>query len=90
MLTSCISKRISVTGLAQNDKGIATLISKKGQYFLKGVHHWDEKYLNKRVKVTGIVQVVKYQKDTVHEQGYSQTRGIDMNYLLKPKWKLAE
>lgn len=89
-LQSCVSNKVSVVGIAKDDKGIATLISKKGQYFLEGVHHWEQQYIGKRVRVKGELLVIKYVPDTINPEGFSQVRKIDKKYLQKAKWKLIK
>jgi hypothetical protein len=91
-LTSCMSKKITVTGQAENDDNIATLFTKTQQYFLSGVHNWDSICLHKMVRVRGVLYIHKFKEDSLFQlkQGLVKSRGVDMDYLLKPKWKLLK
>ena len=84
------AQRISVTGVAKNAKNIATVVSKTQQYFLNGVYQWDTNYLDKKVRVTGILFISKYKKDTLNPIEFAQRHNVDMYYLLKSKWKLVK
>ena len=89
-IVACQSNKITVIGTAKNDKNVAIVLNKQGQYFLRGLHHWDSVYLNKKVKVTGTLFVYKYKEDTLRGPDYSQSWHMDMYYILSPKWKIVK
>lgn len=89
--TSCFSGRITVIGIAEDDKASATVVNKEGQhYVLKGIYRWDEKLIGKLVKVTGRLFIAKYMVDTLHPPLYWQEKKSDTYFLQNPKWKLVK
>ena len=63
------------------------------KYFLDGIYDWDEKYLGKRVRVTGKLVIEKYQfrksEDSIVTAIPQQRLGT-WRILKKPKWTLVE
>ncbi len=60
-------------------------------YFLKGVPRWDEKYLNKMVRVSGVMQVIRYDTITLYtSKGKGETAIRGRFSVLKPKWELVQ
>ena len=83
-------KRITVTGKAIDDKGIAVVLTDKGPYFLDRVFWWDEMYLGRQVKVTGILTIVTHEKHSNDSTGLVQERVGTMRILKRPKWSLLQ
>ena len=85
------AKRITVIGVAKNDKGGAMVISKndKRAYFMDGLEYWDDSILENEVKVTGklVVEQNPPQKD---DEDIRQDIEGEKRTLLKPKWKLIQ
>ena len=87
-----INKRITVVGTALEDKGGATVITdtpQRRKYFIDGLDEWNKKYYGKKVKVTGILVIEKWEDlstDSVLIQGYIG----NVATLMKPKWGLVK
>lgn len=47
-------KKITVIGIAMEDKAGTIVSTSGGNYFLDGLDDWNETYLGKKVKVTGM------------------------------------
>jgi hypothetical protein len=91
LLSGCFSERITVIGIAEDDKASATVVNKEGQYYvLKGIYRWDEKFIGKLVKVTGKLFIAKYIVDTLRHPLYWQEKKSDTYFLQNPKWKLLK
>src|SRR5689334_17203736 len=57
------NKRIVVIGIAENDKGAALVVTDNGPfYIIDGLDEWDEKYYNKRIKVSGKLVIEEHKK----------------------------
>lgn len=84
------TKKIQVTGKAQNAKSGATLVMQdESVYYLHGVRHWPEQFSDKQVMVTGRLKLVTNEKretDSVIRAVWTGTR----KYIINPKWSLAE
>ena len=87
-LIGCSSERITVIGVAEDEKNIAAVNSGDRWYLVKGLHHWDSTYLGRNVRVRGVLYIHKYIPDTTGVT--RQTNGEDNYYLLKAKWKLVK
>ena len=85
-----LNSTITLIGTALDDKGYAVLIidTPRRKYFLDGLEEWSKKYYGKKVKVKGILEVEKQERqstDSVWIQEYVGT----MLIIKKPKWSLV-
>ncbi len=83
------SHRITVIGIALDEKDGAIVETEQGNYWLEELDRWDEKYYGKKVKVTGKLVIKTYKKqstDSIQVQEHVGTVRI----LKRPKWKLLE
>jgi hypothetical protein len=89
-LNNCNNKRVTVIGIALDDKeGAFVLVDKKGMYFVDGLYEWDEKHAGKKVKVSGEL-ILKYNEShSTDSMLVQESVGIDAR-LKKPKWSLFE
>ena len=82
-------KKITVTGIAQNAKGNATVVTAEEHvYFLYGVENWEEDYYGKRVTVSGKLKLITAEKSG--EYPYVAQWVGTRKYIKKPKWVLNE
>ena len=86
--------KITVVGKALVLKNNAFVLTDDSlKYFLDGVYDWDEKYLSKRIKVTGKLVIEKYEyqksKDTIVTAIPQQRYGV-WRIIKKPRWTLVE
>jgi hypothetical protein len=82
-------KRITVVGIALQNKIGAVLKTDKGYYVVDGLDEWGEKYYEKKVEVTGRL-VVKVLESKSSFPGEMQEITGKLAILKKPKWRLAE
>ena len=88
--TDPVNKRIVVTGIAENSKGAAIVVPDSGPFYLiDGLDAWDEKYYNKRIKVSGKL-VVKEHKQQSNDSIQVQERVGILRILKRPKWELVK
>lgn len=95
------NKDIVIVGWAYNEKDGAWVLSKDDEknYILDGIDSWDEKIVDKEVKVWGRLLIEKVKKTP---QGNSRPPEIPPNpipqqredtikrIILKPKWELIK
>ena len=86
-----VTKKITVTGIAENAKAGAILITTNGPiYLLEGVDKWEDTYYGKKVKVTGRLRV-KESKNRNSDSRIVATWGPGVRYYIKkPEWSLAD
>jgi hypothetical protein len=83
------SKKITVIGIAENDKDAAIVVTDTYDYIIDGLDEWSNKYNHKKVKVTGILVSEEHKKqstDSVHVQERVGTWRI----IKKAKWILVK
>ena len=83
------TKKITVSGKAQNAKDGAIVVMKDETYFLDGVPRWPDQYYDKQVKVSGKLKIVTSEKpgaDSITHAVWFGTR----KYIKNPKWNLIE
>jgi len=84
---------ITVVGMALVLKHTAAVRTNDSiLYILDGIDDWKEKYLGKRVKVTGKLVIKKYENTERNDSIKILTqerRGI-WRIIVKPKWRLVE
>ena len=91
-MESKLGQEITVVGTAHNEKLGAGLSSGEERYFLKGKNEWEPEFLDKKVRVTGILGKrnlpVATHKDGLHSAGVSGSK--DWAYHLEnAKWELV-
>lgn len=86
-----LSPKITVIGMALNDKYGAIVETENGDYILDGVDKWEEEYYGKRVSVTGRFKVVENRRNKGDNTGPQVQRREGKCFILrKPSWKLLE
>ncbi len=83
-------KRITVVGVAEDDKHEAVVVSETGRYYiLEGLEEWEERYHGKRVRVTGKLKVEVHERQSTDSVQVQERVGTW--YIIKnPRWVLAE
>jgi hypothetical protein len=81
--------KITVVGIAGNDKDAAIVETDNGHYIVGGLDAWPDKYYGKRVQVSG--RLVK----EVHEQKSTPTMAVQERVgtwliIKHAKWKFLE
>ena len=89
--SNTMNKRITVIGIALEDKGGAIVITDTPhrKYFIDGLDEWNEKYYGKKIKVTGIL-VIYEQEDLSTDSVKIQDVIGNVATLMKPKWGLVK
>jgi hypothetical protein len=85
-------KTITITGIAENSKAGANVITKdKEVYYLDGMHAWNDNVFKKSVVVEGNLSTEYYDEGNLkNEKGeYSQGFSGEIKKILKPAWRLA-
>jgi hypothetical protein len=83
-------KRITVIGIALNDKDAAIVRTVDNKYYiLDGVDEWDEKYYHKKVKVTGKLKIEVHDKKSTDSIQVQERVGKWL-IIKKPRWALVE
>ena len=83
-----LDKRITVVGIALNDKDAAFVRTNNGKhYIVDGLDEWDEKYYSKTVKVTGKLKTETHSKESTDSVAVQERLGT-WYILKKPKWSL--
>lgn len=88
-------KRITVTGRAIQLKHDAAIRTDDSLiYYLNGIDDWEDKFIGKRVRVTGKLVVKNYDTLIMNSNPKitaipQQRRGV-WKIIEKPKWKLVE
>jgi hypothetical protein len=84
------NKRITIIGVAQDDKDLAIVHTSKGfNYQIDGLDEWEEKYYGKMVKVTGFLRIEEHKKKSTDSIKYQERVGTWM-ILEKAKWTLVK
>ncbi len=96
LIAGCASSKknskITVTGIAENVKAGAIVITDDSVfYYVDGLYYWDEN-TGRRVTVTGELDVIKLaavkaEDNDIIRQDFNRERNIVLYYLRKPKWK---
>jgi hypothetical protein len=81
---------ITVVGIAYDVKGKAyVLTSDNTRYFIYGLDWWDKKYRGKKVKVIGVLKLVKHKRKK--NNGNITLQQVERNWterrLLNAKWE---
>jgi hypothetical protein len=85
-----INKKITVIGIAEDDKDAATVLTDDGRYYiLDGLDEWDEKYAGKKVKVSGKLVIEEHKKQST-DSFQVQERVGTWRIIKRPKWSLVE
>jgi hypothetical protein len=86
---SCNNKKITVIGVALDDKPYAIVQTEQGRYFVDRLDAWDEKYYGKKVKVTGILHIEQHKKQSTDSVQVQEIVGT-IRSIKRAKWELAE
>jgi hypothetical protein len=83
------SLKIEVIGKAMNAKGGAVVISDdNGVFYLDGLDKWNEKFYEKKVKVTGKLMIKEWEK---RDDGEIRAEIAGPQKIIKkPKWVLVD
>jgi len=85
-------EKITITGIAENSKAGAIVITKENVvYYLEGINSWNNDVLRKEVEVKGdLVKEFHQEEDLMNEKGeYKQGLSGEINKIVKPSWKLV-
>ncbi|MCW4470718.1 hypothetical protein OGH69_17230 [Flavobacterium sp. MFBS3-15] len=84
-------ERIRVTGIATNAKAGAVVLDDTGTpYYVDGLDHWEEQYLDKLVTVTGELKKVKIKDENKGaKKKKQQSKGTQL-VLVNPEWEPAK
>jgi hypothetical protein len=88
-----MNSAITVSGLAQNGKGGALLITSNNMiYYIEGMDFWNADVISKPIQATGILLTETLTEEELkNELGeYSQGIAGDKRILTNVKWKLLE
>lgn len=83
------SNKVSVIGIALNDKDGAIVKTDSSYYLIGGLDEWDEKYYKKKVRVTGVLKREIHTK-TSTDSVWVQERVGTWLIIKKAKWYLVE
>jgi len=87
------NKQIVVIGKAGKAKEGAVLIGPKGYiYYINGLEYWDEKFYQKKVRVSGILVIQHFPAADGGEDLAHRLVGntIEVRTIMKPKWALVK
>ena len=85
-----ISKKITVVGIAENDKDAAILVTDKEEvYIIDRLDKWDKKIYHKKIQVTGRLVI------EIHKQQSTPTRMVQervgkWQIIKNAKWELVK
>lgn len=86
-------KQISVSGIAQNGKGGALIITGNGEtYYISGLDYWEDTIIGKEVEVKGFIQSENFKEEDLKDKDGAWTQGMvgEKLSILKPEWKVIE
>jgi hypothetical protein len=85
-------KIITVVGIAKHFKHDAYVQTKSETYYLDGIEEWDQKFLDKKVKVTGKLyiedEIISPKNDSI--SAIPQHHYGPKKMILNPKWSLVD
>ncbi len=83
--------RIRITGFAADAKAGAVVLDDTGTpYYIDGLDHWEEKYLDKIVIVTGELKKVKIKDENKGSKKKKQQAKGTQLILMNAEWELAK
>lgn len=83
--------RIRITGIAVDAKAGALVLDDTGTpYYIDGLDHWEEQYLDKVVTVTGELKKVKIKDENKDSKKKKQQAKGTQLVLMEPEWELAK
>ncbi|WP_294822090.1 hypothetical protein [uncultured Flavobacterium sp.] len=83
--------RIRITGIAADAKAGAIVLDDMGMpYYIDGLDHWEEKYIDKVVIVTGELKKVKINGENKDSKKKKQQAKGTQLVLMKAEWELAK
>jgi archaellum biogenesis ATPase FlaH len=88
-----VTKMITTSGIAQNGKGGALLVTDDTTiYYLEGMDTWETSLIGKRIEVTGTLKVETLNEDELKNEQGEYTQGVagDKRILVNTKWKQLE
>lgn len=84
-----INNKITMSGIALNDKDGAILKTDSSYYLIGGLEEWDEKYYMKKVKVTGVLKREIHNRVST-DSIWVQERVGTWLIIKKAKWSLVQ
>lgn len=90
--TSCsnlLHKKVTIIGMALNEKGTAVVQTDSIIYLLDKVDNWDKDLVTKKVAVTGQLKVKTYKTKSTSERAVQERVG-KIYILRKPEWRTIE
>jgi hypothetical protein len=102
LIESCMTLKncsITITGKAENKKSGAIVRDSLGNgYFIDGLSGWSNFYLNRDVKVNGVLKIKEYdyskkkkENDTLQTQKIDYDKGVLIErIILKAKYELVK
>ena len=81
-------KKITVVGIAKDSKGAAIVVTDTYHYIIDRLDAWSNKYLGKKVKVTGTLVTEEHKKQST-DSILVQERIGTWHILKKAKWSLV-
>jgi hypothetical protein len=84
--------KVIVTGKAEDAKFSAVIVTKNEEVlYIEQLVQWDEKNINKRMEVTGVVKVINHTKKEWYIDGHVTQHGpVGRQFILdKATWKQA-
>ncbi|MGQ3060094.1 hypothetical protein [Flavobacterium sp.] len=83
--------KIRITGIATDAKAGAVVLDDTGTpYYVDGLDHWEEKYLDKVVNVTGELKKVKIKNENKTASKKKQQAKGTQFVLMNAEWELAK
>jgi hypothetical protein len=83
--------KVTVTGQAEDAKFSAVIVTKKDEVlYIEQLVQWDEKCINKKMEVTGVVRIINHtKKEWYTPDGHvTQHMGVGKQFILdKATWK---
>ena len=84
------TKKVTVTGIAKNDKDAAIVVTDDGQvYYLFGVEEWEEDLYDKKVKVWGKLKLITREKTSTPTRIVAEWYGT-RKCIKNPRWSLIQ
>jgi hypothetical protein len=83
-------KMITVSGVAQNGKGNALLVTEDSTvYYIEGMDSWETNVVGRKIEITGVSQLESMSEgDLKNEQGeYKQSVSGEKRILTNVQWK---
>lgn len=85
-------EEITISGIAENAKWGAIIISDSTMYYMDGLDAWEDKVIGNRVEVTGELKIEKFTAEDLQNEKGEWSQGIlgEKRTLLKVSWEVVE